>query len=75
LKAPDERVKTLCVGDGKYDPQNVGFQTYPAQVANCPPRTSLFDTTPAGNRNIGHDFGTKLSPAEKRQLIEYLKTL
>jgi hypothetical protein len=35
----------------------------------------LFNTTTAGNSNSGHDYGTKLSPEEKRELIEYLKTL
>jgi hypothetical protein len=35
----------------------------------------LFDTTTADNSNSGHDYGTKLSVAEKRDLIEYLKTL
>ena len=34
-----------------------------------------FNTTTAGNSNAGHDYGTKLSPAEKRDLMEYLKTL
>ena len=35
----------------------------------------LFDTTTPGNANSGHDYGTDLSPNEKRDLIEYLKTL
>jgi cytochrome c5 len=37
-----------------------------------------FDTTLPGNRNIGHTgpgFGTDLTPEQKRQLIEFLKTL
>ena len=34
----------------------------------------LFDTTADGNHNTGHEYGTKLSEAEKRALIEYLKT-
>jgi hypothetical protein len=35
----------------------------------------VFDTTMSGNSNSGHDYGTKLSDDEKRDLIEYLKTL
>jgi hypothetical protein len=35
----------------------------------------VLDTTASGNANTGHDYGTKLSPTEKQDLIEYLKTL
>ena len=35
----------------------------------------ILDATASGNSNSGHDYGTKLSAAEKRDLIEYLKTL
>ena len=35
----------------------------------------LFDTSIPGNSNAGHDYGTDLSSAQKRELIEYLKTL
>jgi hypothetical protein len=28
-----------------------------------------------GNSNAGHDYGSSLSRNEKRELIEYLKTL
>ena len=34
-----------------------------------------YNTTERGNSNRGHTFGTRLSNAEKRALIEYLKTL
>ena len=37
--------------------------------------TFQFDTTADGNHNTGHEYGTKLPDAEKRHLIEYLKTL
>jgi hypothetical protein len=29
----------------------------------------------SGNSRCGHDFGTQLTPQEKLQLLEYLKTL
>jgi hypothetical protein len=35
----------------------------------------LFDTTSPGNANTGHAYGTDLTAAQKRELIEYLKTL
>jgi hypothetical protein len=35
----------------------------------------LFDTRLPGNRNTGHEFGTKLSPDEKRDLIAFLRSL
>jgi len=35
----------------------------------------ILDATASGNSNSGHDYGTKLSAAEKQDLIEYLKTL
>jgi hypothetical protein len=37
-----------------------------------------FDATLAGNLNEGHDgpaYGTDLSPGERADLLEYLKTL
>ncbi len=37
--------------------------------ANC------MDTADVGNRNRGHEFGTKLSAGEKSELIEFLKIL
>jgi len=35
----------------------------------------VFDTRLPGNRNIGHDFGTKLSPREKADLVAFLESL
>ena len=35
----------------------------------------VFDTTTSGNSDFGHGYGTKLSAAERHDLIEYLKTL
>jgi len=29
----------------------------------------------SGNSRCGHEFGTQLSPDEKKELLEYLKTL
>jgi hypothetical protein len=35
----------------------------------------VFDTRLPGNRNLGHEFGTRLSAAEKRDLIAFLESL
>ena len=35
----------------------------------------LLDTNSPGNSNTGHDYATSLSNLQKRELIEYLKTL
>ena len=37
--------------------------------------TFTFDTRLPGNRNTGHEFGTKLSAQEKRDLIAFLESL
>ncbi len=66
LTAPNERPKSFHRGSQRFDPAVMGFTDEGAYV---------FDTTTAGNSNSGHDYGTNLSPAEKTELIEYLKTL
>jgi cytochrome c peroxidase len=35
----------------------------------------VLDTRVPGNRNHGHEYGTALSQAEKRDLIAFLETL
>ncbi len=39
------------------------------------PKGFRFDTTQRGNGNGGHLYGTELDEADKRALLEYLKTL
>jgi hypothetical protein len=67
LKPAAQRVKTFRVGSREFDPVNVGFKDDPSQP--------LFDTSGEGNANSGHEFGAALSPDERRQLLEYLKSL
>ncbi len=33
------------------------------------------DTSIAGNRNSGHPFGARLTDEERKDIVEYLKTL
>lgn len=35
----------------------------------------VFDTRLPGNRNIGHEYGTALTPSEKNDLVAFLETL
>ena len=69
LTDPRQRVDSFYVGSWEMDPVNVGF------VANAGPATSEFDTSVPGNSNLGHPFGVALSDDQKRDLIEYIKTL
>ncbi|HEV8717578.1 MAG TPA: di-heme-cytochrome C peroxidase [Candidatus Binatia bacterium] len=75
LRPQGDRVKKFCVGSRKFDPQNVGFD--PGDGQNCPD-ASVFDTSLPGNSNHGHSgpaYGTGLNDEERKNLIEYLKTL
>jgi hypothetical protein len=67
LKPPADRVKSFHVGSQEYDPVSVGFTDDPSQP--------LFDTTADGNSNAGHEYGGKLSAEERKDLLEYLKSL
>lgn len=69
LTAPDGRAVRFSVGAAEFDPVVVG---YPATVSGS---GYVLDTTLPGNSNAGHAYGTTLSDAEKKDLIEYLKGL
>jgi hypothetical protein len=51
----------------------VGFKSDAAEEGGV--KLFELDTTLRGNSNGGHPFGTDLTDDQKRQLIEYLKTL
>jgi hypothetical protein len=73
LKPAAERVSSFKIGPA-YDLINIGLavdQTkfdYTLQTTDCSDRDS-------GNSRCGHEFGTQLSPDEKKALLEYLKIL
>jgi hypothetical protein len=73
LKPAIERPSAFQVGPA-YDRVNLGLakdQTtfnYTLETTDCGDRNS-------GNSRCGHEFGTQLTPAEKRALLEYLKVL
>ena len=66
LTAPAQRAKTFQRGSQEYDETQMGYQDSGSYQ---------FDTSSRGNSNSGHNYGTNLSTEQKRDLIEYLKTL
>lgn len=67
LQPVAQRPARFFVGSREFDPVRVG------QVSDQGP--SSFDTSLPGNSNAGHLAGTGLPEADKRALLEYLKTL
>jgi hypothetical protein len=61
-----QRTKTFHRGSQDYDASQMGYTDGGPYV---------FDTSMRGNSNSGHEYGTKLSAEQKRELMEYLKTL
>ena len=79
LSPASERSKTFYLGSKQFDPVKLGLSTDPLKGA------SEFRVDLPGNSNAGHEFndgpkgkgviGRKLTPDERMQIIEYLKTL
>ena len=72
LKTDTERVKEFYVGSWVLDPIHVGISDV-AEEGGV--HHYLFKTNLTGNSNSGHNFGTRLTADQKKQLIEYIKTL
>jgi hypothetical protein len=72
LEPPGKRTQVFYRGYDLYDPVKVGFDTESEAARQHGFR---LDTTERGNGNQGHLYGTTLNAAEKKALIEYLKTL
>jgi hypothetical protein len=73
LKPADRRVKAFKVGPA-YDTVNMGLAAEQTQF-NYTLTTTDCSNLNSGNSRCGHEFGTQLSPDEKKALLEYLKTL
>ena len=81
LLSPDDsaRPKTFWMGSKRFDPVKVGYSGVEVKG------TTLFDTARPGNANTGHWFkegplgkgviGRALTPEERAQIIEFLKSL
>lgn len=68
----ERRPPVFYRGSDLFDPTRVGFVSEEGNPARGPFK---YDVSLPGNGNGGHLFGTRLSSAEKGQLVEYLKTL
>jgi hypothetical protein len=68
LSPPSDRPSTFKVGNGIFDPKNVGFKSAENDS------NFVFDTSKKGNSNKGHTYGVNLTDSEKVALIEYLKS-
>jgi hypothetical protein len=72
LSPPEERPVAFRRAYDVFDFDSVGY------VSSGPEAERLgwkYDTKDRGNSNAGHLWGTQLSPDDKTDLIEYLKTL
>jgi mono/diheme cytochrome c family protein len=72
LEAPAARPAVFWRAYDVYDYNNAGFIWNGAEAEQTGFR---FDTSLKGNSNAGHLYGTNLRAEEKRNLVEYLKTL
>jgi hypothetical protein len=66
LTPPAQRAKTFHRGSQDYDAEEIGYTDGGPY---------LLDTSSAGSSNSGHPYGSALSDREKKDLLEYLKTL
>lgn len=76
LQPPAQRPTSFFTGSREFDPRTVGFVQ--AQSAENSFRFRVRDDAGRiieGNSNLGHDYGTGLSEAERWQIVEYLKAV
>jgi cytochrome c553 len=73
LKPTAERAASFKIGPN-YDVANVGLATEQTKFDQVLVTTDCTERD-SGNSRCGHEFGTTLPEAEKRALLEYLKTL
>ncbi len=77
---PSERPTIWRRTEEAIDHERVGFQIeevgkVPLAEPDVAIRRSFFDTRRFGKSNVGHDFPSQLTKAEKLAVLEYLKTL
>jgi hypothetical protein len=73
LKPAAERIGEFKIGPA-YDPTAIGLAAEQTQF-NYTLKTTDCSNRNSGNSRCGHEFGIRLSPDEKKALLEYLKTL
>ncbi len=72
--------RSFQTGEQDYDPARLGWKIQVLERGPDPKlpayeRRKVYDTTQPGRGNGGHTFGDHLNDAERRAVIEYLKTL
>jgi RoxA-like, cytochrome c-like len=72
LEPVDRRRTTFYRGYDVYDPARVGFLSSGPAAER---QGARYETSRPGNSNAGHLYGVQLTPAQKKALIEFLKTL
>jgi hypothetical protein len=70
LLPPEQRPKTFALGAREYDPAKLGFTA----DSTCDQQDCVVDTARNGDGNGGHLWGTDLAEADRKALLEYLKT-
>ena len=72
LQEPARRPKSFYRGYDMLDADKVGFISQGPDAQRVGFR---YDTSERGNGDAGHLWGTTLADEEKKELLEYLKTL
>ncbi len=72
LEPAERRPRVFYRGYDVYDQEHAGFVSNGEEAQRAGFR---YDTAVIGNGNQGHLYGTSLTAAEKRALVEYMKTL
>jgi hypothetical protein len=71
--------KRVDLDDTHFDEEALGWPwvevPYPQASAPDDEKKFIYDTSYWSQSNAGHTFGDRLSPEERRAVIEYLKTL
>jgi hypothetical protein len=77
LLPPEQRSASFWVGTRQFDAERVGYQTTPSNENSFLYRTrDEAGRVLWGNFNGGHDYGnSRLTERNRRDLVEYLKTL
>ena len=73
LEPPARRPESFEIGPA-YDIDKIGFAPSQLKPAFTLKTTGCADRN-SGASNCGHEYGTRLSPSEKKALLEYLKIL
>ncbi len=76
---PKVFTRSFETNEADYDKAGVGWvvREVPPPAAKTPgfERRKVYDTSKPGRSNAGHTYGDDLTPADRRAVVEYLKTL